>query len=95
MWSAEAVTAMQARWKATTDLPFDDAVDAWTGLPASAREYTVTGLMNGTKYTFAVRYVTASGAGPGSSRERNTARSGHASASAARGVLHRQRRLFR
>ena len=64
MWSAEAVTGMQARWKATAELPFDDAVDAWTDLPASARAYTVTGLMNGTKYTFAVRYVTASGAGP-------------------------------
>ena len=63
MWSAEAVTGMQARWKATADLPFDDAVDAWTDLPAFARAYTVTGLRNGTKYTFAVRYVTASGAG--------------------------------
>ncbi len=64
MWSAEAVTGMQARWKATADLPFDDAVDTWTDLPASARAYTVTGLKNGTRYTFAVRYVTASGAGP-------------------------------
>ncbi|MCY3968835.1 MAG: fibronectin type III domain-containing protein [Acidobacteria bacterium] len=64
MWAAEAVTRMQARWKATADLPFDDAVDTWTGLAASARAYKVTGLKNGTKYTFAVRFVTASGAGP-------------------------------
>ncbi len=64
MWSAEAVTGVQARWRATADLPFDDAVDTWTDLPASARAYTATGLKNGTRYTFAVRYVTASGAGP-------------------------------
>ena len=64
MWSAEAVTGMQVRWRATADLPFDDAVDTWTDLPASARAYTATGLKNGTKYMFAVRYVTASGAGP-------------------------------
>ena len=64
MWSAEAVTGMQARWKATADLPFDDALDTWTDLPATARAYTATGLKNGTRYTFAVRYVTASGAGP-------------------------------
>ena len=63
MWSAEAVTGMQARWKATAELPFDDVLDTWTDLPASARAYTVTGLKNGTKYTFAVRYVTTSGAG--------------------------------
>ena len=63
MWSAEAVTGMQARWKATADLPFDDAVDTWTDLPASARTYTVTGLRNGSEYTFAVRYVTALGPG--------------------------------
>ena len=52
------------RWKATADLPFDDAVDTWTDLPASARTYTVTGLKNGTEYTFSVRHVTASSAGP-------------------------------
>ena len=56
-------TGMQARWKATADLPFDDGSDAWTDLPASAREYTVTGLDNGTEYTFAVRAVTTSGSG--------------------------------
>ena len=69
MWSAEAVTGMQARWKATADLPFDDALDTWTDLPATARAYTVTGLKNGTKYMFAVRYVTASGAGPAATAE--------------------------
>ena len=61
---AEAVTKIQVRWKATADLPFDDAVDIWTDLPASAWAYTVTGLKNGTEYAFAVRYMTASGAGP-------------------------------
>ena len=54
---------MQVRWKATAALPFDDAVDAWTNLPAAAREYTVTGLRNDTEYTFAVRALSASGAG--------------------------------
>ena len=48
-YSAETVTGIQVRWKATADLPFDDAVDTWTDLPASARTYTVTGLKNGTE----------------------------------------------
>ncbi|MCY3927669.1 MAG: PKD domain-containing protein [Acidobacteria bacterium] len=60
----ETVTGMQARWKASADLPFDDAVDAWTELPAAAREYTVRGLRNDTEYTFAVHALTAFGAGP-------------------------------
>ena len=63
VWSAELATGMQVRWKASADLPFDDAVDAWTDLPAAAREYTVTGLRNDTVYTFAVRVLSASGAG--------------------------------
>ena len=67
------VTGMQVRWKATSALPFDDAVDAWTDLPASARAYTVTGLKNGTEYTFAARDVTASGAGPRRPRRRRRA----------------------
>ena len=56
---AETVTGMQMRWKAVADLPFDDVVDVWTDLPASAREYTVTGLRNGTEYAFAVRAAAA------------------------------------
>ena len=59
----ETVTGIQVRWKAAAALPFDDAVDAWTNLPASASEYTVTGLRNDTEYTFAVRARSASGAG--------------------------------
>ena len=64
LYSAETVTGMQVRWKASAALPFDDALDAWTDLPAAAREYTVTGLRNDTEYTFAVRALSASGAGP-------------------------------
>ncbi len=61
---AETATAMQVRWKALAELPYDDAVDTWTDLPASAAAYTAAGLENGTEYTFAVRVVTASGPGP-------------------------------
>ena len=64
--SADPLTEMQVRWKLTADLPFDDAVDRWTELPAVARAYTATGLQNETEYTFAVRALTASGAGPAS-----------------------------
>ena len=60
---AETVTGMQVRWKTAADLPFDDAVDAWTDLPAAVREYTVTGLRNSTEYTFAVRAAAAWGRG--------------------------------
>ena len=63
-WPREWATWAQARWKATADLPFDDAVDTWTDMPASAKEYTVTGLANGTEYTFEVRAVVVSGPGP-------------------------------
>ena len=42
LYSAEAVTGMQVRWKATADVPFDDAVDTWRDLPASATAYTVS-----------------------------------------------------
>ena len=63
---AETVTGMQVRWKAAADLPFDDAVDAWTDLPAAVREYTVTGLRNSTEYTFAVRAAAAWGRGTAS-----------------------------
>ena len=59
----DTLTGMQVRWKASADLPFDDAVDPWVDLPASARAHTVTGLRNGTEYAFAVRTVTESGAG--------------------------------
>ena len=38
--------------------------DAWTDLPASAREYTVTGLDNGTEYTFAARAAAGPDPGP-------------------------------
>ena len=61
---AETATAMQVRWKALAELPYDHAVDTWTDLPASAAAYTAAGLENGTEYTFAVRVVTASGPGP-------------------------------
>ena len=63
---AETVTRIQVRWKAAADLPFDDAVDAWTDLPAAVREYTVTGLRNSTEYTFAVRAAAAWGRGTAS-----------------------------
>ncbi len=59
----EAVTGMQVRWKASAELPFDDAVDAWTDLPATLVEYTATDLDNGTEYTFEVRAVAPGGAG--------------------------------
>ena len=60
----EAVTGMQVRWKASADLPFDDAADAWTDLRAGARDFKVAGLTNEMEYAFAVRAVQTSGAGP-------------------------------
>ncbi|MCY3968691.1 MAG: fibronectin type III domain-containing protein [Acidobacteria bacterium] len=64
-WNVKPVqraTGVQVRWKPTAELPFDERVDAWMNLPASARAYTVTGLVNGEEYTFAVRAMMASGA---------------------------------
>ena len=58
------IDTVQVRWKATADLPFDDARDAWTDLPsADATAYTATGLTNGTGYTFEVRATNTAGNG--------------------------------
>ena len=56
-------TGLQARWKATADLPFSAARDRWVDLPAGARKYAVTGLRNGREYTFEARPLTADGVG--------------------------------
>ena len=61
--TSEIVT-VQVRWKATADLPFDDARDKWTDLPSSAATgYTATGLTNGTGYSFEVRATNSAGSG--------------------------------
>ena len=57
------VTGMQVRWRATAGPPFDGSGATWVNLPAWARGHTVTGLRNGTEYTFAVRAVTKEGVG--------------------------------
>ena len=57
------VTGMQVRWKAAAGPPFDGSGATWVNLPAWARGHTVTGLRNGTEYTFAVRAVTNEGVG--------------------------------
>lgn len=62
-WAAPP-SGMQVRWKRSSELPFDDAAEAWTDLPASAREHTVAGFRDATEYTFAVRALSASGVGP-------------------------------
>ncbi len=69
----ETLTGLQARWKPTADLPFDDADDRWRDLSASVGErrrvdgllvngeHTVTGLTNDTQYEFALRPLSQGG----------------------------------
>ena len=61
--NASVIGAVQVRWKATADLPFNDATDAWTDLAGTATTYTATSLTNGTGYTFAVRATNTAGNG--------------------------------
>ena len=59
---SEMLTKVQVRWKKTADMPFD-AANTWTNLSATATNYTVTDLENGTEYTFEVRAENATGPG--------------------------------
>ena len=59
---SETLTKVQVRWKKAADMPFD-AANTWTNLSATATNYKVTDLENGTEYTFAVRAENATGPG--------------------------------
>ena len=62
--NASVIGDVQVRWKATADLPFNDASDTWTDLSdGTATTYTATGLTNGTGYTFEVRATNTAGDG--------------------------------
>ncbi len=58
----EHVTSVQVHLTDTADWSWDDPIEDWTNLPASARAYTATGLKNDSSYLLAVRIVTAHGA---------------------------------
>ncbi len=58
----EHVTSVQVHLTDTADWDWDDPIESWMNLPASARAYTATGLKNDTDYLLAVRVVTAGGA---------------------------------
>ncbi len=58
----EQVTSVQVHLTDTADWSWDDPIEDWTILPASARAYTATGLKNDAKYLLAVRVVAAGGA---------------------------------
>ena len=65
---SETLTRMQVRWKKAVDMPFC-AVNNWMNLSATATNYKVTDLENGTEYTFEVRAENATG--PGEPKARN------------------------
>ena len=58
--NAGALDRVQLRWKATSDLPFV-ASDGWIDLASTAADHLVTGLSNGTNYTFELRVGNALG----------------------------------
>ena len=64
--NTSTIDKMRLRWKETASLPFT-AGDAWTDLAGAATGHTVTGLANGTSYSFELRAVNISGAGPAAS----------------------------